>query len=296
MMLTGSRRALLRNPMILTGGLVLIGFVAVALISLVYTPHNPREVDLDVRNRPPDFVTGAESSTGAYWLGTDAVGRDVLSRTMAGARVSLRVGLLVVGGAILIGGAIGTVSGYYGGWLDLALMRIVDIMVALPHVLLAIVIVAILGPSLRNAMIAVAVVSVPQYARVLRAEVLRVKTLEFVTAARAIGASDVRILARAVLPNCLAPVVVQGTLGMGTAILETAGLSFLGLGDDPSTPEWGRMIADQFRYIRQAWWTVLPPVAAISMVVLGFNLLGDGLREVTDPRLGGKRAPSGSSS
>ncbi|GIX07263.1 MAG: hypothetical protein KatS3mg115_1666 [Candidatus Poribacteria bacterium] len=204
---------------------------------------------------------------------------------MAGAQISLRVGVLVVAMAMTLGAAIGTLAGYYGGWADTVLMRIMDVLLSLPGILLAIVIVSVIGPGLRNAMIAVAVVSVPVYARVMRAEVLRVKEQPFVLAARALGATDWRILRQAVLPNCLAPMVVQATLGMGTAILETAGLSYLGLGDEPRVPEWGRMIADQFRYIRQAWWTVLPPLVAISAVVLGFNLLGDGLRDLLDPRL-----------
>lgn len=203
--------------------------------------------------------------------------------------MSLRVGVIVVGIAIGVGAYIGVVAGYYGGNLDAVLMRVVDVMLALPGILLAMGIVSVLGPSLQNAMMAVAVVSIPQFARVMRAEVLRVKALDFVTATRALGATDGYILWKTILPNCLAPLIVQGTLGMGTAILETAALSYLGLGDDPSTPEWGRMLADQFRYIRQAWWTVVPPLVAISLVVLGFNLLGDGLREGLDPRLKTKR-------
>jgi peptide/nickel transport system permease protein len=272
----GLWRRLLRNAMVVCGAGLLFVFVLVALLAAVWTPHDPRAVDLEARNTPPNRV---------YLFGTDGVGRDILSRTMAGAGVSLRVGIVVVGLAIAVGTFVGTVSGYYGGALDSVLMRIVDVMLALPGILLAMVVVSILGPSLQNAMIAVAVVSIPQFARVMRSEVLRVKALEFVTAARALGATNGRILRKTVLPNCLAPLIVQGTLGMGTAILETAALSYLGLGDDPSTPEWGRMLADQFRYIRQAWWTVVPPLAAISFVVLAFNLLGDGLRDVLDPRL-----------
>ncbi|MBM3215334.1 ABC transporter permease [Candidatus Poribacteria bacterium] len=268
--------ALSRNAMVVTGSVILSAFILVALLSVVYTPLDPRSVDLDSRNLPPSPT---------HLLGTDGVGRDILSRTMAGSRISLRVGIVVIGAAILIGATMGTISGYFGGSADAILMRVVDVLLAVPGILLALVIVSVLGPSLRNAMVAVAVVAVPQFARVMRAEVMRVKVQEYVLAARAIGASDLRIVALAVLPNCVAPLLVQATLGMGTAILETAGLSFLGLGDDPSTPEWGRMLADQFRYIRQAWWTVVPPLAAISLVVLGFNLLGDGLRDVLDPRL-----------
>ena len=277
-------RRMLKHPMALVGAAALLMFVLAALVSFVYTPHNPREVDLDFQHQKPRLMD-ADSD---YWLGTDNVGRDILSRTMAGARISLRVGILVVLCAGLIGSLLGAVAGYAGGWVDNLLMRILDIMMALPGILLAIVIVTILGPSLRNAMIAVAIVSIPLYARVMRAETLRVKSQEFVEAARALGASDFRILLRAILPNCAAPLIVQITLGMGTAILETAGLSYLGLGDEPSVPEWGRMIAEEFKYIREAWWTVIPPLASISLTTLGFNLLGDGLRDILDPRLRGR--------
>ena len=271
---------LARHRMSVTGAALVAAFACVAIVSFFYTPHDPREVNLAAKNLPPGEHDGER-----YAFGADAVGRDILSRTMAGARISLRVGLFVVAGAILVGAAAGTLSAYYGGAVDGLLMRFMDMLLAVPGILLAIVIVTILGPGLRNAMIAVGIVAIPQYARVMRAEVLRVKAQEYVSAARALGASDWRILRRAVLPNCLAPLFVQGTLGMGTAILETAGLSYLGLGDDPSVPEWGRMIAEQFGYVRRAWWTVVPPLASISLVVLGFNLLGDGLRDVMDPRL-----------
>jgi peptide/nickel transport system permease protein len=274
------RSRLARNRMFVVGAGTIAVFVAIALLSTVYTPHDPREVSLSARNLPPGGHEGAY-----YTFGTDAVGRDILSRTMAGARISLRVGVFVVLGAILVGTTVGTLAGYYGRATDAILMRLMDMMLAVPGILLAIVVVTILGPGLRNAMIAVGIVAVPQYARVMRAEVLRVKAQEYVAAARALGATDWRILRRAVLPNCLAPLLVQATLGMGTAILETAGLSYLGLGDDPSVPEWGSMIGQQFGHLRRAWWTVVPPLAGISLVVLGFNLLGDGLRDVLDPRL-----------
>lgn len=276
----GVWRRLARQRMLMIGAILIVAFVCVAVVSAFYTPHDPREVNLTAKNLPP----GAHE-TARYAFGTDAVGRDILSRTMAGARISLRVGVFVVTGAILVGVAVGTLAGYYGGGVDSALMRLMDMLLAVPGILLAIVIVTVLGSGLRNAMIAVGIVAIPQYARVMRAEVLRVKAQEYVAAARALGANDWRILRRAVLPNCLAPLLVQATLGMGTAILETAGLSYLGLGDDPSVPEWGRMIAEQFGYVRRAWWTVVPPLVSISLVVLGFNLLGDGLRDALDPRL-----------
>jgi len=276
----GIWRRLWRNRMFVVGASTIAAFVVVALLSIVYTPHDPREVSLAARNLRPG---GHEAAY--YAFGTDAVGRDILSRTMAGARISLRVGLFVVLGAILVGVTVGTLAGYYGRATDAVLMRVMDMMLAVPGILLAIVVVTVLGPGLRNAMIAVGIVAVPQYARVMRAEVLRVKAQEYVAAARALGATDWRILTRAVLPNCLAPLLVQATLGMGTAILETAGLSYLGLGDDPSVPEWGSMIGQQFGHLRRAWWTVVPPLASISLGGLGFNLLGDGLRDVLDPRL-----------
>ncbi|MAF11283.1 hypothetical protein CMK11_12600 [Candidatus Poribacteria bacterium] len=274
------RTSLARNRMCATGAALVAAFVSVAIVAFVYTPHDPREVDLAAKNLPPGVFEGER-----YAFGADAVGRDILSRTMAGASISLRVGLLVVAGAILVGVALGTLAGYYGGWADAVLMRLMDMLLAAPGILMAIVIVTVLGPGLRNAMIAVGIVAIPRYARVMRAEAMRVKGQEYVVAARSLGAGDWWILSRAVLPNCLAPLIVQATLGMGSAILETAGLSYLGLGDDPSVPEWGRMIAEQFGYVRRAWWTVVPPLVSISLVVLGFNLLGDGLRDAMDPRL-----------
>ena len=277
-------RQTLAHPMAAAGAGALALFALTALLSFVYTPHDPAEVNLEDRHMKPRLV----DSESGYWLGTDTVGRDILSRTMAGARISLRVGILIVVCAGLLGGMLGAVAGYAGGWIDSLVMRILDIMMSLPSILLAIVIVTVLGPSLRNAMIAVTIVSVPLYARVMRAETLRVKSQEFVEAARALGAGGGRILTKAIVPNCLAPIIVQITLGMGTAILETAGLSYLGLGDEPSVPEWGRMIAEEFKYIREAWWTVIPPLAAISLTTLGFNLLGDGLRDILDPRLRGR--------
>jgi peptide/nickel transport system permease protein len=209
----------------------------------------------------------------------------MLSRIIYGSRLSLQVGIVAVGIAIIIGSLLGLFAGYYGGWLDNVVMRLMDIMLAFPSILLAIVVVAALGPNLFNAMIAVSIVSIPAYARILRASVLTIREREYVLAAKALGANDLRIITTAVLPNCLAPLIVQATLGMGTAILDAAGLSFLGLGARPPAPEWGAMLNENFWSMRVAPWTVTTPGVAILLVVLGFNLLGDGLRDIMDPQL-----------
>ena len=225
-----------------------------------------------------------EAPSPGNWMGTDEFGRDVLSRVLYGARVSLRVGLVAVAISLLFGGFIGLVSGFYGGSLDLLVMRLMDVVLAFPAILLAIAVVAVLGPSLNNAMIAVGITGIPVYARLVRGVVLQVKSLEYVTAARALGAGDARILAKAVLPNCVAAILVQTSLGLATAVLDAAGLSFLGLGAQPPTPEWGAMLSQGRELILDAPWALTAPGVAILLSVLGFNLLGDGLRDALDPR------------
>ncbi len=201
-----------------------------------------------------------------------------------GARVSLQVGLISVGIALVIGSLIGVIAGYFGGVLGEILMRVIDILLAFPSILLAILIVAILGPGLTNAMIAIGVVNVPLYARLLRSTTLQVRNQEYIEAAQALGSGHTRIIATHILPNCLSPLIVQATLGIGAAILETAGLSFLGLGAQPPTPEWGTMLSNAKDFIRTAPWTLTFPGIAITMVVIAFNLMGDGLRDLLDPR------------
>ena len=270
-------RRLRRNRLAVVGGAVLVGFLVVALLSPVLAPHDPLAQDLYNRLAKPGLT---------HPFGTDDFGRDMLSRVMYGTRISLRVGLVAVVIALVLGTAIGLTAGYWGGSLDQGLMRLMDLMLAFPSILLAIGIVAVLGPGLENAMLAVGIVAVPQYARLVRASALRVREQDYVEAVRALGAGDLRILMFAVLPNCVAPLIVQSTLGLATAILDAAGLSFLGLGAQPPIPEWGAMLNGARELILTAPWLLTFPGSAILVTVLAFNLLGDGLRDALDPRTG----------
>ncbi|WP_078060550.1 nickel transporter permease [Desulfotomaculum copahuensis] len=269
-------RRLRQNKIAIAGAVIVLALILAALLAPVLAPHNPLSGNIIDRLQAP---------SAAHWFGTDSQGRDVLSRIIYGSRISIQVGVISVGIALLIGTLIGAAGGYYGGWVDNVLMRVVDIMLAFPSILLAIAITAMLGPELKNAMIAIGVVNIPFYARIVRSTVLSVKETEYVEAARAIGGNDLRIIFRHVLPNCMAPVIVQTTMGIGTAILDAAGLSFLGLGAQPPTPEWGAMLSDGRSVMQQAPWMMFYPGLAIMLVVLGFNLLGDGLRDALDPRL-----------
>ncbi len=233
-----------------------------------------------------DLASQLLEPSAQHWMGTDEQGRDVLVRVANGARPSLGVGLGAVSIAVLIGTLLGLVSGFAGKTIDLVLMFLMDILLAFPGLLLAIAVVALLGPGLINSMMAISVVSIPVYARIARSTVLSLKEQEFVTAARCVGAPSPRILFRHVFPNSLSPILVQGTLGIATAILEIAALGFLGLGQQPPYPEWGAMLADSVKYLTSgSWWVLLFPGLAIMLTVLGFNLLGDGLRDALDPRL-----------
>ncbi|MCR8549166.1 ABC transporter permease subunit [Salipiger sp. P9] len=264
-------------------GLAVIGLlVLVALFAPLLAPHDPTQQYRDALLLPPVWETGGR---GAYLLGTDALGRDILSRLIFGARYSLLIGLMVVTIALTGGIAIGLVSGYFGGWIDTLIMRVMDVILAFPSLLLALVLVAILGPGLTNAMIAIALVLQPHFARLARASVMSEKTREYVVAARIAGASPLRLMVWTILPNCLAPLIVQGTLSFSTAILDAAALGFLGLGAQPPTPEWGTMLADAREFILRAWWVVTFPGLAILITVLAINLCGDGLRDALDPRL-----------
>ncbi|WP_428846278.1 ABC transporter permease [Metallumcola ferriviriculae] len=267
---------LLRQKSAVVGLIIVLVLILAALFAPAIAPYNPEKGELVQRLQAP---------SGANWLGTDAQGRDILSRVIFGSRISIQVGMITVGISLVIGTFLGAVSGYYGGVLDMLVMRFIDMMMAFPYILLAIAITAVLGPSLVNAMIAIGIVGIPIYARVVRGAVLSVKEQEYVEAARAAGCSDGRIIWRHVLPNCIAPIIVQATLGVGTAILDAAGLSFLGLGAKPPKPEWGLMLNQGKDSLQTAPWTVMFPGLAILLVVLGFNLLGDGLRDALDPRL-----------
>jgi len=264
-------------------GLFVIAVVVLAAVFAdVIAPHGPAEQDRDHFLTPPFWEQGG---TIEFPLGTDAVGRDILSRIIYGARFSLFIGLIVVSLSLSVGIALGLVAGFFRGWLGTIIMRFMDILLALPSLLLAIVIVAILGPGLINAMIAVAVTYLPQFTRLTRASAMTEQTKDYVTASRVSGARLPRLMFLTVLPNCMAPLIVQGTLSFSNAILDAAALGFLGLGAQPPTPEWGTMLADAREFVLRAWWVVTFPGLAILITVLAFNLMGDGLRDALDPRL-----------
>ena len=268
---------LTRNRAAMAGLMIIAFFALLAIFAPVLAPANPLEQNISVRLTPP--------FTGGYILGTDDLGRDLLSRIIYGGRISLIIGAVSVGISLIMGVSLGILAGYFGGWIDKIIMRLIDIMLAFPYILLTVVIVAILGPSLVNAMVAIGISYMPQYARVIRASVMAEREQDYVTAERSLGTGDMELMFRTILPNALSPTIVQATLGVGKAILSSAGLSFLGLGAQPPTPEWGLMIASSRQFITSAWWVVTLPGAAILLAVLGFNLLGDGLRDILDPRL-----------
>ena len=271
-----------RNKTAVAGLLVITLFVLTAILAPFLSPHNPVEASLYDQIKPPIW---AEGGTWTNILGTDDLGRDILSRLVYGARVSLLVALATVGIAVFFGSILGAISGYYKGSIDNIIMRFMDILLAFPHILLAIVIMAYLGPGLTNAMIAIGIIYIPRFARIVRASVLEECEKDYVTASRSVGARDWRIIFVAIFPNCLAPLIVQTTLGFASAILDAAALGFLGLGAQPPTPEWGAMIAMGRSHILRAWWVMTFPGIAILFAVLGFNLFGDGLRDALDPRL-----------
>ncbi len=271
-----------RNKTAVAGLLVITLFVLTAILAPFLSPHNPVEASLYDQIIPPIWEEGG---TWKNILGTDDLGRDILSRLVYGARVSLFVALATVGIAVFFGSFLGAIAGYYKGFLDNIIMRFMDILLAFPHILLAIVIMAYLGPGLTNAMIAIGIIYIPRFARIVRASVLEECEKDYVTASRSVGARDWRIIFVAILPNCLAPLIVQTTLGFASAILDAAALGFLGLGAQPPTPEWGAMIAMGRSHILRAWWVMTFPGIAILFAVLGFNLFGDGLRDALDPRL-----------
>jgi peptide/nickel transport system permease protein len=272
-----SLRTLVRNRMAMAGAAIILIWAVVAIAAPIVAPYDALVQRIEDRLSPP---------SPQHLFGTDELGRDVFSRVVYGARISLPVGLLVILFATLAGALVGALAGYIGGIFDLLIMRLADITLAFPSIVLALAIAAALGPSLKNALIAMILVWWPEYSRLMRGQVLSVKNDEYVAAARVLGASDGRILVRHIIPNTLAPIIVKASLDAGSAILTIAALSFIGLGAVPPTPEWGAMISmGRFKFYQ--WWLTTFPGLAVLTVVLGFNFLGDGVRDAFDPRMGG---------
>lgn len=269
-------RQLRRNRFSVVGITIIAFFILLGILAPLLTSYGFDEQNLVDRLQPP---------SSEYWLGTDDLGRDIFTRIAYGARISLQVGFFAVVGALFFGTILGVVSGYFGRWIDMLISRIFDVLLAFPSILLAIAIVAILGASLQNALIAIAIINIPIFGRLVRSRVISLREEEYIMAARAQGMKSGRIIFHHILPNSLAPIIVQATLGFGTAILEAAALGFLGLGAQPPLPEWGKMLADARNFIQLAPWTLIAPGVSIMLVVLGFNLIGDGLRDALDPKM-----------
>ncbi len=265
-----------RNPLAVSGALIVLVLLAMAAFAPLFATHDPFVQNLSQRLLPP--------GTPGHWLGTDDFGRDIWSRIVYGARITLYIVTLVVLTAPVLGLLIGTIAGYFGGWVDLVLMRLTDIFLAFPRLILALALVAVLGPGIINAVLAIALTAWPPYARVARAETLTVRTSDYIAAVRLQGAGAGRIIWGHVVPMCLPSVIIRVTLDMAGVILIAAGLGFLGLGVQPPLPEWGLMIASGRKFLFEQWWVATMPGLAIFTVSLGFNLLGDGLRDVLDPR------------
>lgn len=271
-----------QNRGAVAGLVVFILLVLIAIFAPLLAPHSPTAQYRDLLLVPPIWQEGGREG---YILGTDAVGRDILSRLIFGAQYSLFIGIVVVSVALIGGTIIGLIAGFFGGWIDNFIMRVMDIILAFPSLLLALVLVAVLGPGLTNAMIAIAIVYQPHFARLTRAAVMSEQKREYVTAARVSGAGNLRLMFRTILPNCLAPLIVQATLSFSSAVLDSAALGFLGMGARPPAPEWGTMLAEAREFISSAWWVVTFPGLAILISVLAINLMGDGLRDALDPKL-----------
>ena len=271
-------------------GLFLLGVMLIAAIFAEWiAPYDPIVPVMTSKRRSPPCIhlLGCPADQPEHIMGVDGNNRDLFSRVVFGARLSLSIGISTISFAILMGGLFGLVSGFYGGWIDNLIMRSMDVLMAFPGLLLAIAIVSVLGPGLINALLAISIVSIPVYARVVRSSVLSVKGLDYVDASRALGASNIRLLFTRILPNSLTPLIVQGTLGIASAILSAAALSFLGLGAEKPTPEWGLMLGEERNSVFNAPFLVFFPGVAIMLTVLSFNLIGDGLRDALDPRLRG---------
>lgn len=271
-----------QNRGAVAGLVVFLCVVLIAIFAPLIAPHSPTLQYRDALLVPPIWQEGGMDQ---FLLGTDAVGRDILSRLIHGARYSLVIGIVVVTVALTGGIILGLIAGFFGGWVDNIIMRVMDIILAFPSLLLALVLVAVLGPGLTNAMIAIAIVYQPHFARLTRAAVMSEQKREYVTAARVAGAGKLRLMFRTILPNCLAPLIVQATLSFSSAVLDSAALGFLGMGAQPPAPEWGTMLANAQEFILRAWWVVTFPGLAILISVLAINLMGDGLRDALDPKL-----------
>lgn len=271
-----------QNRGAVAGLAVFICLVIMAVFAPLIAPHDPAAQFRDALLVPPVWQEGGRAE---FLLGTDAVGRDMLSRLIFGAQYSLFIGVVVVSIALSGGIVIGLVAGFFGGWVDAVIMRVMDVILAFPSLLLALVLVAVLGPGLTNAMIAIAIVYQPHFARLTRAAVMSEKRREYVTAAQVAGAGNMRLMFRTILPNCLAPLIVQATLSFSSAVLDAAALGFLGMGAQPPASEWGTMLAEAREFILRAWWVVTFPGLAILVSVLAINLMGDGLRDALDPKL-----------
>lgn len=271
-------RRLRKNKMAMLGLVILVMLALTAIFADVIADYDTKVIAQDIKNR-------LQGPSMEHWCGTDEFGRDIFARLVHGSRVSLVVGLISVSISLLMGGALGAIAGYYDGRVDNVIMRIMDIFLAVPSILLAMTIVAALGTSLINVMLAIGVSGIPGYARIVRASVMSIKDQEFVEASRAIGAKSPTTIFREILPNCLAPIIVQATLSVAGAILSTASLSFIGLGVQPPSPEWGAMLSGGRNYLRDALHLTLFPGLAIVITILALNLLGDGLRDALDPRL-----------
>ncbi len=272
---TKSALRLLRRPTVQIGVAIVGIFLLLTIVAPLLAPYDPYD---------QDFSAALASPSAAHPFGTDQYGRDVLSRVMYGSRIALLSILVADGFGLIVGSFLGLVAGFYGRWVDSTIMRVADVLLAFPYLLLALIVVAALGPGLLNSMIAIGVVYTPQYARLIRGQVLSIKTTEFVLAAQAIGAKRLRIMLRHILPNSFTPIVVMATLHAGTVVVETAGLSFLGMGSQPPSPDWGAILSEGQSYFLTSWWIATFPGLAIFAVVLGFNLIGDALRDHFDPR------------
>ena len=269
------RFKVLRRASARVGLAMTLAFLALTLLAPLIAPYDPYDQDLMSALSPPSW---------AHPFGADQYGRDMLSRVLFGTRTALLAVLVADGLALVVGCTLGLVAGFFGGWAEAVIMRLVDMLLAFPYLLLALIIVAALGPGLTNSMIAIGIVYTPQYARLIRGQVLSIRKADYVRAARALGASRTRLVLRHVLPNSFAPILVMATLQAGSVVVETAGLSFLGLGAQPPSPDWGALLADGQSYFLTAWWIATFPGLAIFLLVLGFNLLGDALRDQFDPR------------